>query len=148
MKEVGLSTDISNRSRDRPALSSCRDPTVLVDAGQELLARDGWHVELTGKSADGGIDIFALNRVGSVRHSMLVQAKRYASHRKVGVSVVREVLYLVERHRVNSGLIATTSHFTEVASRERELHNWRLGLRDKEAILEWLNSHAKKSSSS
>jgi hypothetical protein len=116
-----------------------REFEVLVS---ELLARDGWHVELTGRSADGGIDIFALNRAGSIPHSMLVQAKRYASHRKVGVSVVREVLYLVESHRVNSGLIATTSHFTQIAGRERDLHSWRLALTDKEALLEWLGTHA------
>lgn len=72
----------------------------------EILYSQGWEVELTPISADGGIDIIAIKRKAEFPHLMLVQAKRYSKQRKVGISAIREILHVVDDYKATS----TTFH--------------------------------------
>ncbi|MBI4672868.1 MAG: restriction endonuclease [Chloroflexi bacterium] len=109
----------------------------------ELLNRDGWEVELTARTKDDNIDVFAFHRVGGIPLSMLVQCKRYAVERKIGIDIVRSVIYTADKYRTNLAMIATSSSFTTGAIEEKlQFQPWRLDLRDHNAIIAWCLKHA------
>lgn len=72
--------------------------------------RLGFTVNLTGGSADGGIDII-LHR-GNELH--LVQCKQWRSN-NVPVSVVRELYGLISAHGADGGYVVTSGRFTKDA---------------------------------
>jgi restriction system protein len=74
----------------------------------EAYRRQGYSVEETGQGgADGGIDLL-LRKDGAVT---LVQCKYWRS-RQVGVSVVREMLGLMQHHQAAEGKIVCTGVFS------------------------------------
>jgi DNA-binding NarL/FixJ family response regulator len=107
----------------------------------ELLYHRGWEIQLSPMGADGGIDIVAIRKTQDNSEMMLVQAKRYAEHRKVGVSVVRELLQVVNDKRATKGMIVTTSSFTKGAVNERIAYQWVLSLKDHDQIVKWLKEY-------
>lgn len=80
---------------------------VLVGAFFERL---GFTVNLTGGSADGGVDI-VLHRGNEVH---LVQCKQWRSN-NVSVSVVRELYGLITAHGADGGYVVTSGRFTKDA---------------------------------
>ncbi len=114
----------------------------------ELLDKQGWEVQLTPMGADGGIDIVAVRNKSDLPDMMLVQAKRYKEDRRVGVSVVRELLHVVDDKRATRGMIATTSAFTKGAKEEHLSYKWRLVLNDHDQIVAWLKDYAERRSPS
>lgn len=68
------------------------DPRAFEDLMAWLLERFGWQVTSMGYTKDGGADLLAVKQVNpGVPFEMLVQCKRFAPHRKVGISYVREL---------------------------------------------------------
>lgn len=106
----------------------------------ELLARQGWEVQLTASTRDGGYDIFGISwDSNGTPSSCIVECKRYASHRKVGVEIVRSLYGVKEslRGRVDSALLATTSGFTRGARAFRS-SVYNLDLADHDLIVDWI----------
>jgi hypothetical protein len=81
----------------------------------ELLIRQGYEVELTPPSRDGGFDMYAARHEALGKFLYLVECKRYGESRPVGVEVVRALQGVVYDRRANAGVIATTSYFTSPA---------------------------------
>jgi HJR/Mrr/RecB family endonuclease len=109
----------------------------------ELLARLGWDVELTPESKDGGYDIIGFSgNTGGIKTSWIIECKKYAPHRKVGVGVVRALCGVKEQIKVANAMIVTTSTFTRGA---QQLSNsrWDLSLRDYQNVLEWASSNSR-----
>lgn len=103
----------------------------------ELLGRLGFEIELQRGTKDGGIDIFALRRDGALGpHKYIIQAKRWS--RRVGVSPVRELLFLQDQFRVSKACLATTASFTRGAWQLAGEYRWKLELRDLEGIKDWV----------
>jgi hypothetical protein len=117
---------------------------------EELVAailRDiGYTVELTGLGADGGVDIVAIQNSAVGESLLLVDCKRYAARRPVGVSIVRAMFGITEQRRATMGLIATTSSFTQPALEFQETVKHRLTLRDYHGLLQWLQSFGRRPS--
>jgi HJR/Mrr/RecB family endonuclease len=109
----------------------------------ELLHVKGWEVELTPIGADGGIDIIAIKKEANDHHKMLVQAKRYDKHRKVGISVAREILHIVDEQHATRGMIVTTSNFTKPVIDKHKIYKWRLSLVEHNELLRWINEYQK-----
>lgn len=91
----------------------------------ELLRREGWEVDETGRedAADGNVDL----RIRKRDREMVVQCKRWTTN-PVGVSEVRELAGTVAREQLprGAGVLVTLSHFTgqavaEAAQLELEL---------------------------
>lgn len=81
---------------------------------EELVAtvfrNNGFDVELTPETRDGGVDIFAIQKngfAGSTLH--IVECKRYRPENKVGIGVVQRMLGVVEQHRATQGIIVMTT---------------------------------------
>ena len=131
------------------------DAAAGLDTVQNLLDLDGYEFEKlmvqlfeaipdfdevrrTRSRADGGIDLVAINTTPFVGGRVAIQAKRYATHRKVDIAAVREIVGSISQREFNKGIIITTSDFTKAAREEAT----RLGveLYDGERLL-WLLRH-------
>ena len=93
-----------------------------IDAGaferlsQRLLRQSGFtRVEVTGKSADGGIDGVGVLRVNLISFQVLFQCKRWKG--SVGSEIVRNFRGAMQG-RADKGLIITTGTFTAEARKE------------------------------
>lgn len=116
----------------------CENPNLMRDLRprqfEELLAalyeREGFDVELTQETRDGGVDLYLVRHESFGRVLTLVDAKRYRADRPVGVGAVRKLFGSVETKNASMGIIATTSFFSRPAQRLQEEIPFRLGLQD------------------
>jgi HJR/Mrr/RecB family endonuclease len=127
------------------AKDSRRLYSISAPAFEELVARllqtFGWEVDIVARSGDDGIDAIATRLVKpDITIRMMVQAKRYAAHRKVGIDQVRELWAVKWKHGFHDALLATSSSFTRGAKDQAE--QWRLTLRDHDAITLWAREFA------
>ena len=68
-------------------------------------------VKKTGAGADGGVDI-KLQRNGE---TVLIQCKQRAHSKKIGVAIIREFFGTMVSNKVKSGVVISTTQFTEDA---------------------------------
>lgn len=120
------------------------DPEEFEQFIAELLRRDGMSVQLTGRGRDGGRDILAWPSDASRRAVWLVECKRYAASRKVGVRMVRALYGVLEAERANMGMIITTSDFTRPAREFERAVKSRLVLRNFGELAKWLRRLAER----
>ena len=117
-------------------------PRQFEELVAEILASYGWQVQLTPPTRDGGYDIFAIAKdISGVKSPWIIECKKYAEHRKVGVDIVR-ALYgtsAVLEQGANA-LLATTSYFTKGA-REFKASRYDLELKNFEAVVQWVNEY-------
>ena len=90
-----------------------------MQVAQALQAR-GLSVEVTGGAGDEGVDIIARDPTPVTGGTYLVQCKRYAIGRKVGVGEVRELYGALQEKRASKGILVTTASFTIPAIRFAE----------------------------
>lgn len=113
-------------------------PRKFEELIAELLENMGWEVSLTKKTRDGGRDILAFLNTGIGRFLCLVEAKRYAPERPVGVELVRSLYGTLCDEQANSALLVTTSYFSPDARRFQRRHTYTLGLREYEDVVDWI----------
>ena len=105
----------------------------------DLLEKEGWTVEVTQGTRDGGIDVIATRDdpiVGKVRS--LWQAKKYKSTRRVALNEVRELSAVRDEARATIGMMITTSKLTRDAIAWVQRDAYRLGYKDDAAVKEWI----------
>jgi restriction system protein len=114
-------------------------PRQFEELVAHVLERFGYSVTLTPATKDGGLDIYAAvnDRLGQFLY--VVECKKFAPDRPVGVGLVRALYGTVEEKRASAGLLVTTSHFTSGAQAfQRQLES-RLSLRDYVELRKWLD---------
>lgn len=102
----------------------------------ELFERDGFEVVRTPAQGDKGVDFFAARHTGLGTLLYVVECKHYT--RPVGPDFVRQLAWVVDRHRATGGVLATTSRFTAGARAEQREVPYRLSLADYADIRRWL----------
>ena len=110
-----------------------------LQVAQALQAR-GLSVEVTGGAGDEGVDIIARDPAPVTGGTYLVQCKRYAPDRKVGVAEVRELYGALQEKRASKGILATTASFTTPAVRFAE--DKPLELLDGAQLAAFMGAHA------
>lgn len=115
----GHAPDDEDTSWEEAALAVLKsmDAAAFERLCQRLLRESGFiEVEVTGKSADGGIDGRGVLRLGGlISFTVMFQAKRYKD--TVGSNVVRDFRGAL-MGRADKGLIITTGRFTNEANKE------------------------------
>lgn len=104
-----------------------------------LLESEGWSVNVTRPSKDGGIDVIATKHdsvIGEVRS--LWQAKKYGLNNKVALSEVRELSAVRDDAKATKAVIVTTSHLTRGAIEWVKRDLYRLSYKDREQIERWV----------
>lgn len=107
----------------------------------EVLASYGWQVDLTPSTRDGGYDIYAISPVhGKESTSWIIECKKYASDRKVGIDIVRALYGLRMDLQIANAMLATTSYFSRDAHAYKA-SRYDLKLKDYGNILEWISQY-------
>jgi restriction system protein len=130
-----------------------RDPRTIYEIDwrkwEEIIAgaykQQGFDVMLTPRSNDGGVDVIAtLPGFGSIRY--FDQVKAYAAGRVVTANDVSALLGALDRFgNVSKGIVTTTSEFAPGIATDPTFQRfmpYRLELRAKDALLEWLRAAA------
>lgn len=108
----------------------------------DLLENEGWKIQVTQPTRDGGIDVIAernepiLGKVKSVW-----QAKKYGISNKVKLREVRELSAIRDSAMATKGIIITTSHLTKDAIEWIKRDVYRLGYKDKSHLETWLQKY-------
>jgi restriction system protein len=105
----------------------------------ELLQRQGYDVTLTPRTRDGGKDVYAAMQSPIGRFLFVVECKRYAPDRPVGVGIVRNLYGQVQKERATAGILATTSFFTKDAKEFRQDIEYQLSFQDYYGLKKWLD---------
>ncbi len=106
------------------------DPRKFEQLAAELYRRRGYEATLTPASGDGGVDVYVVSRDGVGETLWVVQAKRWAPHRRVGAGVVRELYGTVNLANASAGVLLTTSFFEPGAQAIKRDLRYRLQLAD------------------
>jgi len=83
----------------------------------ELLRHQQFEVEMTKRTRDGGYDLIAVKNVGDFAVRFLVECKRHAKSRKIGVGIVRGFRDVINTQGANKGIIVTSSYFSPDAEK-------------------------------
>jgi restriction system protein len=104
----------------------------------ELLTKEGYDVNLTPASHDGGIDLYATKQtqLGSLLY--VVACKLYRPERPIGSNLVRQLRGTVEREGATAGILVTTSFFSASARKEQMAVPFKLSLLDSGDLQRWL----------
>lgn len=122
-----------------PELLYSLPPRKFEELVAAVFRQDGYDVELTPETRDGGIDIIAVRREGLAGGGLhLIECKRYVPGNTVGIGVVQRLLGVVEQHRATKGIIVTTSTFTRDALEVAQSARHRLALNEYAKLAEWL----------
>jgi HJR/Mrr/RecB family endonuclease len=120
------------------------DPFLFESIMAEVFRGLGYDVELTQRSRDGGVDIFALKSLHGIDLKFIIEIKRYAKKRKIDISLVHRLLGVKDHHKATKAILATTSSFTKPALKFQRDHRWELELKNKEELMEWINEYFRK----
>jgi HJR/Mrr/RecB family endonuclease len=108
----------------------------------ELLRYQQFEVEMTKRTRDGGYDLLAIKNIGDFPVRFLVECKRHAKSRKIGVGIVRSFRDVINTYGANKGIIVTSSYFSPDAERERSQGKpYLLDFRDHDDVINWVNTY-------
>lgn len=139
---VGINERLAKAISQNPELLRQLHPRDFEEYIAELFAEFGYTVELTARTKDGGKDIVAVRSDRGIMNRLIVECKRYAPHRKVDVSLVRQLYGVKEAVKANKAILATTSYFTRDARQEVERNYiYQLELKDFDAIADWARGY-------
>jgi len=111
-------------------------PREFEELIAELLRYQGYEVQLTKQTRDGGYDMIAITSINGSPLKFLVECKRYRN-RPVSVNVVRQFSNVVTCEGATKGIIATTSYFTKPVFEEFS-NPYFLDFRDQKDIINWV----------
>ena len=100
----------------------------------EVFRRNGFDAKVTQRTRDGGRDVIATCEVGGVTYTTYFECKRQVPNSPVTVDIVRSLYGVMERDRIDKGVIVTSSRFTLDAIKEVEQFNGRIQLIDFERL--------------
>ncbi|WP_457445158.1 restriction endonuclease [Roseateles sp. P5_E4] len=127
-----------------PELLHSLPPRKFEELVAAVFRQNGFSVELTPETRDGGIDIIAIQKSGLSGSSLhLIECKRYLPHNTVGIGIVQRLLGVVEQHKATKGIVVTTSSFTRDAVLVAESAQHRLVLNEYSKLASWLAEFAK-----
>jgi len=135
---VNTNAELLEKLRYNPDLFRDLTPRRFEEIVAELLSQQGYSVELTPPSQDGGFDIWAARKDGLGRFLFLVECKQYTPPNKVGVSIVRSLHGVVQQAQANAGIVVTSSFFTRGAKEFQQRVPYQMQLKDYIEIQNWL----------
>lgn len=126
-----------------------QDPELIRKIGsrdfEEIIAsifsKNGFAVELTKKTRDGGRDIIAIRSDLGIRSKFFIECKRYSATNPITVELVRNLYGVQMQEGANKSVLATTSYFTPDAKKFASAKNtteWGMDLRDFNDVIQWI----------
>jgi restriction system protein len=108
----------------------------------ELLRGDGFTVQLTKKTRDGGVDILAEKVIPKMGTILSVwQAKKMKEGNKVGLRIIRELADTRGQLKASKGVIVTSTSLTRDAIRRIQSDKYILEGFQKPQLLDWIRQY-------
>ena len=108
----------------------------------DILKNFGFDIEFTPQTKDKGRDILAVMNTPLGQFLTIVECKRYAPHRKIGINYIERFMWTLTRNdNANCALMVTTSTFSKDALELQKKYNWQLKLKDINDIINWLGKY-------
>ncbi len=107
----------------------------------EILYQKGFEVQLTKQTRDNGYDILALKKIESFPVKFLVECKKFAPNRPIGIGIIRSFCNVIKEEKANKGIICTTSYFSQPSKDRKEKEGVILDFRDNSDILIWVKEY-------
>lgn len=142
--QSGVSDLIQEISR-RPTLLYQISPRQFEELIARIFSQHGFKVELTKRTRDGGKDIIAIRSDLGIKSKYIIECKRYAPTKAIGIGLVRALYGTQIQMGANKSILATTSRFTRDAHHFSETVNttqWAMDLKEFNDISEWVKSSA------
>lgn len=124
----------------KPEMLHTLTPRQFEEVVAEILARDGYDVQLTPIARDGGKDIYAARKDRIGKFLYIVECKKFAPDRAVGVGYVRSLHGVVMAESATAGILVTTSYFTKPAREFEDTVRYKLSLQDYSDVSRWLHT--------
>lgn len=146
---TGLSLSVANMVTElakNPQQLYQITPRDFEEIIAHIFSRNGFQVELTKQSRDGGRDIIAIKSDLGIPSKYIIECKRYSYDNPVSVELVRSLYGVQMQEGANKSVLATTSRFTSDAQKFAVATNttqWGMALKDFDDICNWLNSTAR-----
>jgi restriction system protein len=102
----------------------------------ELLAHQGYEVEVGRGTKDGGVDVLAWKKVAPLGLLRTVWQAKHSP--KVGLSTIRELADIRDQSQATKGFIVTTGHLTRGALKRITQETYRLGKYDGVDLRKWI----------
>lgn len=135
-KKVPIVTAATNVEKElikavhkNPDLIHELSPRKFEEFVAELMREQGFSVELTPATRDGGKDIYLAAKTNLGSFLYLVECKQYKT-KPVGIAPVQRLYGVLEGEKATAGLLVTTSTFTKPAEQFQEKVAYRLSLVD------------------
>lgn len=138
--ETMIVRNLIERISNTPQLIHSIEPREFEQVVGQIFSRMGYRVELTKQTRDGGYDLIAIDDQ-EFGLKFLIECKKYGSGKPVGVSVVRNLAYIVEKEKANKGIIVSTSRFTKDAKVEAGLRPYQLDLKGMTDVLRLIEKY-------
>lgn len=116
-------------------------PTEFEELIAYIFSKHGFEVQLTQKTRDGGRDIIAIKSELDIRSKFIIECKRYAKNRPIGVELVRALYGVQVQEGANKSILATTSYFsTDALKFANAVHTtqWAMDLKGYSDIINWV----------
>lgn len=131
IKNVSIITDsLLKQARDNPQIIHSFTPREFEKMVRELLDKQGYEVQLTKQTRDGGKDLIVVQKSLLGQFSIYVECKKYDTHRPISVGLIRELYGTITADAVTAGMMITTSYFTKDAKEFTERIKHRMSLVD------------------
>ncbi len=105
----------------------------------ELFERNGYNVQLTRQTRDGGKDLIILNNSMLGDLMIYAECKKYSQKHPVNVGLVRELYGTIEADRATAGIMVTTSYFSKDAQRFQEKIKSRMNFIDYSELMKQIS---------
>ena len=125
-----LDKELLQHVKNNPAIIDKLSPREFEEMICDLLDAQGYKVELTKQTRDGGKDIIVTQKSIMGDFCIYVECKKYDKANPVRVKLVRELYGTVMADNVTAGLMITTSYYTKDALEYRETVKNRITLKD------------------
>lgn len=138
--EAGVSSLLAEIAKDPSRIFSVK-PREFEELIAHVFSREGFEVQLTKQTRDGGRDIIALKSELGIPIKYIIECKRWAADNPVSVEVVRALYGVQMQEGANKSVIATTSHFSPDAKKFATAQNtteWSMSLKDHRDVMKWL----------
>lgn len=137
--------ELITAANNNPAILYDIDPRKFEELIAHIFSLQGFRVQLTKQTRDGGRDIIAIRSDLGIPLKYIIECKRYALNNPVGVELVRALYGVQTQEGANKAVLATTSRFTLDARSFATTTNttrWSMDLKDFKDIRQWVNAVA------
>jgi hypothetical protein len=137
-----VSADVLEALNRDPDLVYSLEPRAFEELVATLFEKEGFVVNLTKRTRDGGFDIEASKSSVLGSELFLVECKRYSPQRLVGIEIVQRLHGVARERDATRGIVATTSFFSDPAKNFARSQRFQMALLDYHAIAALLRRQA------